>query len=134
MEHIFNETATQARTPASNRLAKAIRASRGPRVKAKERAKRTVENPKDSPKEGSKGAKGSCKGKTSKTGMSGLENMKSVTSSGTLESAQMGHVCTTDTSWSLDEWNDGWSLDEWSDEGSCAAQPQAHFHLKAQNG
>ena len=79
---------------------------------------------------GSKGAEGSCKGKTSKTGMSGRENMKSVTSSGTLESVQMGHVCATDTSWSLDEWNDGWSLDEWNDEGSCAAQPQAHFHLK----
>ena len=54
-EHIFNETAMQARTPASNRLAKAIRASHGPRVslqsQAKERVKRTMENPKDSPKD-----------------------------------------------------------------------------------
>ena len=56
VEHIFNETAMQARTPASNRLAKANRANHGPRVKAqprvkaKERAKRTMENPQDSPK------------------------------------------------------------------------------------
>ena len=55
VEHIFNETAMQARTPASNRLAKAIRASHGPRVslqsQAKERVKRTMDNPKDSPKD-----------------------------------------------------------------------------------
>ena len=36
-----------ARTPASNRLAKANRASHGPRVRAKERVKRTRENPKE---------------------------------------------------------------------------------------
>ena len=41
----------QARTTASNRLAKANRASHGPRVKAKERVKRTRENLKDSPKD-----------------------------------------------------------------------------------
>ena len=51
VEHIFNETAMQARTLASNRLAKANRASHGPRVKAKERVKRKRENPKDSPKD-----------------------------------------------------------------------------------
>ena len=55
MQHIFNETAMQARTLASKRLAKAIRASNGPRVglqsQAKERAKKTKENPKDCPKE-----------------------------------------------------------------------------------
>ena len=55
IEHIFNETAMQARTLASNRLAKAIRASHGPRVspqsQAKERVKRTMENPKESPME-----------------------------------------------------------------------------------
>ena len=44
VQHIFNETAMQARTPASNRLAKAIRARHGPRLKAKERVKRTREN------------------------------------------------------------------------------------------
>ena len=52
--HIFNETAMQARTQASNRMAKAIRGSHGSRVnlqsQAKERVKRTKENPKDCPK------------------------------------------------------------------------------------
>ena len=51
----FQRDATQARTPASKRLAKAIRASHGPRVNlqshAKGRVKRTRENPKDCPKE-----------------------------------------------------------------------------------
>ena len=55
VEHNFNETVMQARTPASNRQAKAIKASHGPRVSpqpyAKERVKRTMENPKGSPKE-----------------------------------------------------------------------------------
>ena len=55
IEHNFNETAMQARTLASTRLAKAIRASHGPRVspqsQAKERVKRTMENPKESPME-----------------------------------------------------------------------------------
>ena len=52
---IFNETAMQARTLSSNRLAKAIKASHGTRVspqsQAKERVKKTIENPKGSPKE-----------------------------------------------------------------------------------
>ena len=66
---------------------------------------------------GSKGAKGSGKGISSKTDVSGHENFKSETSAETQESVQMGQACTTDTSWtrdewSLDEWNDGWSLDE----------------------
>ena len=47
--NIFNVTAMQAKTPASNRLAKANRAGHGPRVKAKERVKRTRRNSKDSP-------------------------------------------------------------------------------------
>ena len=46
VEHIFNETAMHARTQASNRLAKANRASHGPRVRANVRVKRTKENPK----------------------------------------------------------------------------------------
>ena len=49
VEHIFNETAMHARALASNRLAN--RASHGPRVRAKERVKRTRTNPKESPKE-----------------------------------------------------------------------------------
>ena len=51
VEHIFNETAMHARAQASNRLARANRASHGPRVRAKERVKRTRENPKGNPKE-----------------------------------------------------------------------------------
>ena len=65
------------------------------------------------------GAKGLHRGKTSKTGLSGLENSKSETNSGTQESA---YVCTTDLSWidgwSSDEWNDGESFDEWNDDWS----------------
>ena len=64
------------------------------------------------------GAEGSHKGKTSKTGLSGLENSKSETSSETQESAQ---TCPTDNlwihdAWSPDEWNDGWSFDKWNDD------------------
>ena len=51
VEHIFNETAMHARAQASNRLAKANRASHGPRVKAKARVKKTRENPKENPEE-----------------------------------------------------------------------------------
>ena len=65
------------------------------------------------------GAKGFHKGKTSKAGLSGLENPKSEVSSDTQESAQ---TCTTDTSWhdgwNGDEWNDGWSFDEWKEDWS----------------
>ena len=69
---------------------------------------------------GTKGAKGSHKGKTSKTGLSGLENSKPEISSETQESAQ---TCPTDNSWIHDGWNpdecnDGWSFDEWNDEWS----------------
>ena len=61
---------------------------------------------------GTRGAKGSHKGKTSKIGLSGLENSKSEASSDTQESAQ---TCPIDTSWvhdgwCPDEWNDGWSF------------------------
>ena len=51
VERNFNETAMHARAQASDRLARADRASHGPRVRAKERAKRIRENPKESPKE-----------------------------------------------------------------------------------
>ena len=65
VEHIFNETAMQARAQASNRLARANRASHGPRVRAKERVKRTREKSKESPKE-AKVPKGCTRVKTSK--------------------------------------------------------------------
>ena len=66
-------------------MPKANRASRGPRVsphtQAKERVKRTIKGKSN----GTKGATGSHKGKTSKNGLSGLENSKSETSSETQE-------------------------------------------------
>ena len=65
------------------------------------------------------GAKGIHKSKTSKTGLSGLENSKSDASSDIQESAQ---TFTTDTSWNEgvngDEWNDGSSFDAWNDDWS----------------
>ena len=117
MEHIFNGTAMHARAQATNRLAKANRASRGPRVG---KGKSKENNGKSKGKSnGTKGTKGSHKGKTSKTGLSGLENSKSEASSETQKSAQ---TCPTDTSWNdgwnSDEWNVGWSLDEWNDDWS----------------
>ena len=95
VEHLSNETAMHARTQASNRLARANRASHGPRLRAKARVKRTGGKSKGKSK-GTKGAKGSHKGKTSKTGVLGLENSKSDASSKAQESAQ---TYTTDTSW-----------------------------------
>ena len=43
VEHMFNETVMHAKALESNRLARANRASHGPRVRAKERLKRTRE-------------------------------------------------------------------------------------------
>ena len=110
VQHISNETAMQARTPACNRLAKAIGASHGPRVRAEARVKKTKANPKENPKEPkvrTKVPKACTKAKHRKTGLSGPENSKSGQSSETQESAQ---TCTTDTSW-----NDCWNGDEWND-------------------
>ena len=59
--HIFNETAMDARAQASNRLARANRASHGPRVRAKVRVKRTREKSKGKSK-GTKGANEGAKG------------------------------------------------------------------------
>ena len=69
------------------------------------------------PKLRTQGANGSHKGKTSKAGLSGLENSQSGASSDTQESAQ---TCPTDTNdgWNCDEWKDGWSSDEWNDDWS----------------
>ena len=49
--YIFNETAVHTQAEASNRMAKANRASHGPRVRAKARVKKTRENPKENAKE-----------------------------------------------------------------------------------
>ena len=60
---------------------------------------------------GTKGAKG--KGKTSKTGLSGLDNSKTETSSETQESAQTYPTDNsyTDTSWYGDDWSAEWKDD-----------------------
>ena len=50
VEHIFTETAMHAKAAASNHLAKANRASHGPRLRAKERVKRARGNPKENTK------------------------------------------------------------------------------------
>ena len=98
---------------ASNRMAKANRASHGPRVRANNaRVQRKIQKEPDVPKERTR-----CE--TSKTGLSGLVNSKSEASSDTQESAQ---TCLTDTSssdgWNGDVWNDGWSVDQWYDDWS----------------
>ena len=106
LEHVFNETAMHTKAQASNRMAKANRASHGPRViphsQAKVRVRKTKENPKENPKKtksANQSAEGVHKGKTSKAGLSGLKNSKPLASSDIQESAQ---TCTTDISW-----NDG---------------------------
>ena len=131
MEHIFNETAMQARTLASNRRTKAIKASHGPRVspqitgKGKGKENNGKSKWKSKVTQGTtQVSKGSGNGTTLKTGISSLENLESETSSENQESVQMGQVCITETSlihkeWSLDERHDDWSLDEWNDDWSC---------------
>ena len=93
----------------SKRLAKAIRAS--PRVnlqsQAKERSQKTKKNPKDIPRD-PKVSKAHARVKTSKTGISGLENLKTETSSETQESEQLGQVHNTDTSWMERRLKFGW--------------------------
>ena len=77
VELIFQETAMFTSLHAKAMARKVNRASCGQKVLAKERVT---------------SANGSCKGKTSKTGLSGLENSKSEKSSDTQESAQTYHT------------------------------------------
>ena len=110
VEHNFNGIAMHAKATASHRLAKANRASHGPRVRTKERVKRGRVNPNQNPKV----PKVRTGVKTSKTGLSGLENPKSETSSESQESAQ---TYPTDNSYTENSWcDDGWSYDEWNDD------------------
>ena len=114
-------------------MAKADRASYGPRVsphsEAKAKSKENNEKSKGKSK-GTKGAiqgaKGSHKGKTSKAGLSGFENSKSDASSETQDS---GHARTTDifwnNGWNCDEWNDAWSFDEGNDDWSSVGWHEA---------
>ena len=109
-----------AKAQASNRMAKTNRASHGPRVSPHTQAKvrvRTNKGKLKGIKSANRGAKAYTRAKTSKAGLSGLENSKSETSSEAQESAQ---TFSMDTSWKNgwigDEWNDGWSFDEWNDD------------------
>ena len=104
VEHIFNETAMHAKALASNRLARANRASHSPRVRAKEGGKRTRENPKESPKE-PKVPRAQTRVKHRKLVFQVLRTRNQRQSSETQESAQ---TCTTDNS----RFHDGWSHDE----------------------
>ena len=60
VEHMYNVTAMHAKATASNRLARANKASHGPRVRIKERVKNEMENPQEISKV-PRGAKGSYK-------------------------------------------------------------------------
>ena len=123
VEKIFNEAETHAKAQASNRMAKAKQSKSWsksePSFSGKGKSKENKGKSKGKSKGTNQGAKGLHKGKTSKAGLSGLENSKSVASSDIQESAQ---TCTTDTSWNdgwnVDEWNDGWSFDAWNDDWS----------------
>ena len=78
---------------------------------------------------GTKGANG--KGETSKTGLSGLDNSKTETSSETQESAQTYPTDNsyTDTSWSSDGLTTGVRLDGTRVGNKRMTFPHAHFHL-----
>ena len=111
VEHIFNETAMHARAQASSRLARANRASHGPRVRAKERVKKTREKPKESPKEPK------MRSKVPKA-HTRVKHRKLVYQSGKLETRdklglhESAQTCPTDNSWI----HDGWNLVEWNDD------------------
>ena len=127
-------TVVHARAQASNRLAKANRASPGPRVSPRSQAKESEENNGNSKGklEGSKsaneGAKGSHKGKTSKAGLPGLENSKSETSLGTLESAQTCPFLGTMVGVFMNGTMAGVSMDGTKVGNKSSTLPKAHFH------
>ena len=86
MEHTFNETAMHAKAQASNRVAKANRASHGPRVSPSLSDNGKSKEDKGKPKGKSKGTKSANQGcqrltrtKHRKSGLSGLGNSKSET-------------------------------------------------------
>ena len=136
---IFNEIAMHTRAAqASNRMAKANRASHGPRVsfhtQAKAKVRKTVENPKKNPKEPkvpTKVPKAYTKAKHRKAGLSGLENSKSDASSDIQESAHTprtfpGAVVGIVTNVTMA----GVLLDGTMVGNKRMTLPQAHFHLE----
>ena len=105
----------------STRLAKANRASQGPRVRAKARGKKTRENRKENPKEPkvrTKVLKAHTRAKHRKlvSQVARTRNRKQVLTLRNL------HRHVLDISWkdgwNGDEWNDGRSFDEWNDDWS----------------
>ena len=123
---IFNEIAMHAKAQSSNRMAKASRASHGPRlssqVQAKVRMKKIRENPKENPKEPkvrTKVPKAYTRATHRKLVSQVLKNSKPEASSDIQESAQTYAMDTScNDGWIGDEWNDGWSFDEWNDDWS----------------
>ena len=106
--HIFNEIAMHAWAQASNRMAKANRASHGPRVsphtQAKVRVRKTRENPKENPKEPkmrTKELKAYTSAKHRKRFSQVLKNSRIGNKFRTLRNLHTTY--TPDTSW-----NDGW--------------------------
>ena len=123
VERIFSETAAHTKALASSRMAKANRATSFPnKGKSKENNGKFKGKSKGT-KIANQGAKGAHKGKTSKTGLSSLENSKSEASSDIQECMQ---TCYTDSSWNDgwigDEWNNGWVFDEWNDDWSSVGR------------
>ena len=95
VETIFRETAL---VPSHHPIAmarSANRASHGPRVLAKERLKKMRNGKSKGRSSGSKSAKVSYESKSSKTGLSGLDNPKAKSSQETLESPQTCHTLLT---------------------------------------
>ena len=114
LETIFRKTALLTSHHAKATTRKANRASHGPRVLAKERAKkvRDIEHPKEHPKV-PRVTIVRTKVRVPKIGLSGRENPKAETSQETQETPQ---TCHDDKSYADNAWfDDGWSCDEWND-------------------
>ena len=141
---IFNEIAMHTRAPASNRLAKASKASHGSRVspsitgkgKSKENKRKSKGTSKGT-NSSNQGAKGVHRGETLKAGLSGLGGLKSDASFRnlhrrvplTLPGTMVGTMTRND-GWSFDEWNDDWSSVGWHEVGNKRTTvPQAYFSL-----
>ena len=115
VQHILNETAMHAKAQASNRMAKANRASHGPRVRTKARLNKTLKNPKENPKEPkvrTKVLKACTRTKYRKLVSQVLETRNQRPSSEIQESAQTDESHWCDDGWSY-EWKDDWSSVGW---------------------
>ena len=122
VEHNFNETAMHARAQVSNRLAKANRASHGPRVRAKARTKRTRENPEENPME-PKVPKVRTRAKHRKLVSQVLKTRKQrrartlrnrdMSVPLALPGTMVGMVTNGTMAGVFDEWNDDWSSVGW---------------------